>query len=121
MTNFVGCLNAFRERDGRFSEDEGYLLPERQFLQAPQNGDERIKKLLKGDYTLFEVVSTCTGFEYKATIDSTIGMSPKQVENEVLTALENEKIPAIVSVKVGEKPDKKGKKNNFLYITITVG
>ena len=120
MTNFVGCLNAFRERDGRFSEDEGYLLPEHQFLQAPKKGDERIEKLFKGKYTLFEVVSTYPVFEYKATIDSTIGMPPKQVESEVLTALENEKIPATVSVKAGEKSDKKGKKNNFLYITITV-
>ena len=121
MTNFVGCLKAFRERDGKFSEDEGYWLPEHQFLQAPKKCDERIKKLLKGDYTLFEVVSTYSGFEYKATIDSTIGMPPKQVESGVLTALENEKILAIVSVKAAEKSDKKGKNNNFLYITITVG
>lgn len=115
MTNFVGCLDAFKQRGGRLSEDEGFYLPGRQFLKAPKKCDERIKSLLEGEYTDHESISTYRDFEYQARIrpnkiSPAIGMSTKRIKRQLSEALRDEKISATVSVKTGYDLRKKAEK-----------
>lgn len=115
MTNFVGCLDAFKQRGGRLSEDEGFYLPGRQFLKAPKKCDERIKNLLEGEYTDHESISTYRDFEYRARIrpnkvSPAIGMSTKRIKRQLSEALRDEKISATVSVKTGYDLRKKEEK-----------